>query len=118
MIEKIIAVFIVALLYALMLPSLFRVGRNLLDAIDSTFAPKTETGCSTPEYRRPTLPPDCIDVAQLHAGLVLIPSETVTCGVCRFRDKQAPRMCNHSLGIDVAINPWDSCEYGEREVEA
>lgn len=63
--------------------------------------------------------PEIIDPAELHKDLKLIytPPRPVCCCECRHRDKQEPRLCNHSLGIDVAINPWDSCEYGEREVE-
>lgn len=117
MIEKIIVVLLVVLLYGVYVT-------RIDDAIDKIMQNMRErqaaTGCTTPEYRRPTMPPDCIDVEQLHAGLQLIiePPAPVTCGVCRHRDKQEPRLCNHSLGIDVAINPWDSCEHGEREVEA
>lgn len=91
MIEKIIVVLIIAALYGMYIS---RIDNAVDKIIQSMHDHRPTTDCTLPN-----------------------PAAPVTCGVCRWRDKQSPRMCNHSLGIDVAINPWDSCEHGEREVE-
>ena len=99
MLEKIIVMLIIAALYV---ACWNHFAPSLRGAIRFWSEQQSVTEHFTPEYRRFTPPPK---------------PGAVTCGECRFRDKQAPRLCNHSLGIDVAINPWDSCEYGEREAE-